>query len=132
MTKAFFRMIMPVIGLFVFLSILHITLAGTVLPEVYKQSKYWLLYVFMVPVTLTALLLIRRMYLKNPKSVGKGFFAYVIIKMILVIAFLSPWLFYKDEFTRPFVYQFLLIFFPILFLETLILVRLVNGKYEEG
>ncbi len=131
MTRTYLRMIRPVIVAFTLLAVIHVTLIFTVLPEVYTTSKFGLLYLFFVPLTLLAISLIYRRYLKNPKSVGKSFFIYVIIKMILVIAFLSPWLFFKDEYTRPFVYQFLLIFFPSLFLETLILVRMLDGKYDK-
>ena len=123
-------MITPIIVVFVLLAILHVSLVYTVLPKVYATSNFGLIYLLMMPMTLVAIYLIYKRYLKNTKSVGKSFFAYVILKMILVIAFLSPWLFFKDEYTRPFVYQFLLIFFPSLFLETLILVRMLDGKYD--
>jgi len=49
-----------------------------------------------------------------------------IVKMIGSLAFLAPWLLYKDEFSRPFAIQFFMIFFPILLLETLILVKMIN------
>jgi len=122
----FLKTAMPIIALSFGLIAVHITLIRYKLPAVYGESQFWLIYLFMIPMTLGALFIIVKKSKNSPVSVGKGFFIYMSIKMILIMLFLSPWLFFKDEFTRPMVYQFFCVFFPFLFMETYVLIKLVN------
>ncbi|MFT5861039.1 MAG: hypothetical protein ACI865_003157 [Flavobacteriaceae bacterium] len=117
---------LPIIAVSVALFGVHLALITYKLPAIYGESQFWLIYVFMVPMTLGALFIIVKKSKNSPVAVGKGFFIYMSVKMILIMLFLSPWLFFKDESTRPMVYQFFLVFFPLLFTETYVLIKLVN------
>lgn len=108
----------------------HEALLNYVLPDLYTQTLYGYIYLFLVPITLIGMTWMVHRYKRNNKSLGKNFFVYTIIKMVSTLGFLSPWLINKSELTRPFVYQFMLVFFLLLFIETFQLVRLLNGKFE--
>lgn len=118
----------PIVAVALTLFTTHLILLQFVLPEIYMQSKFWAIYLFLIPMTLGAVYIIVREKNKNPKSVGKNFFIYMAIKMLLILLFLSPWLVNQNEITRPMVYQFFCVFFPLLFVETVVFVRLVNPK----
>lgn len=126
MKSQFLKTAMPVIALSLALFAIHIALIKFKLPPVYGQSQFWLIYAFMIPMTVGAIYFIVKMSKNSPISVGKGFFIYMSIKMVLIMLFLAPWLFFKDEFSRPMVIQFFAVFFPLLFMETFVLIKLVN------
>ena len=122
----FLKTTIPIFALSLALVAIHLVLIKYNLPAIYGESKFWLIYLFMIPMTLGALFIIVKKSKNSPVSVGKGFFIYMSVKMILIMLFLSPWLFFKDEYTRPMVYQFFCVFFPFLFMETYVLIKLVN------
>jgi ABC-type iron transport system FetAB permease component len=124
----FIKSAKPIVTVSLVLLSAHLILLQFALPEIYRQSKFWAIYLFLVPMTLGAIYIIVKEKNKNANSVGKNFFVYMAIKMLLILLFLSPWLVYQNEFSRPIVYQFFAIFFPLLFVETIVLVRLVNPK----
>jgi peptidoglycan/LPS O-acetylase OafA/YrhL len=129
MTEApFLKTAKPVMLVSILLFAIHAVLVFAVLPPLYAQSYFWLIHLFLIPMTLGALFFIVRANEKNPKSVGKSFFIYIVIKMVLIFAFLSPWLITKNDFSRPMVYQFFAVFFPLLFMETFVLIKLVNAQ----
>ena len=124
----FLRIASPILIVSSVLLVVHIALVFFALPPIYVASKFWLIHLFLTPLTVIAIYLIQKGYAKNSKSVGKNFFVYMIAKMLLTFVFLSPWLLTKDEFSRPMVYQFFAIFFPLLFMETFVLIKLLNPK----
>ena len=127
----YFKMIRPLILITVALIGLNIALNKYALPEAYRSNDLWLNYAFLFSLALMGLFIIFQRYLINKDSVGKNFFAYVVIKMIASIVFLSSWLLNRDDSTRPMVYHFFCVFFPLLIVETLVLVRLLNGRYSD-
>lgn len=128
--SAYVQVLLPLVLAFIIIGAIHIVLVQFFLPEIYRSTPYYFIYLFFVPLTLGALTYIVSRYSKNPKTVGKNFFIYVIVKMVAILGFLSPWLLHKTEITRPFVYQFLIIFFLLLFMETYQLVRMLNEKIK--
>lgn len=113
------------------LGILHFLLLKNVLPEIYSQAQPWKIYVFLVPVELLGLWLIFARYKKSKTSAMNNFMLLLVVKMVGSIFFLSPWLFDKDEFTRPFVFQFFAVFFPLLLAEIVFLVKMLNSESEK-
>lgn len=99
----------------------------------FEISDWWMSYVFLIPVTAGGLYFITRSYTKSRKitSIGKNYIAYTVIKMVLSMAFLLPWLLNKDASSKPMVAQFFCIFFPFLLVETILLVRLLNTPLGE-
>lgn len=55
----------------------------------------------------------------------------MIAKMLGAIFFLSPWIFEKDQFTRPFIYQFFTVFFLFLIAEVTFIVKLLQDSDEK-
>ena len=53
----------------------------------------------------------------------------IVIKVCASFTFLLPFLLDQDENTRPFIYQFFAVFFPVLIVETIIILQMV--KYAE-
>jgi len=127
-SPTFIKSAKPILTVSLVLLAVHLILLQFVLPEIYKQSKFWVIYLFLIPMTLGAIYIIVKEKNKKDSSVGKNFFIYMVIKVLLILVFLSPWLVYQNEFSRPIVYQFFSIFFPLLFVETVVFVRLVNPK----
>ncbi|NRA10376.1 MAG: hypothetical protein HRT57_00300 [Crocinitomicaceae bacterium] len=131
MTNSFLRVSSPVLVVMALLIAGHMAALFLGLPEIYLASKFWMIYLFIIPITLIAIYFIHKSFIKNSKSVAKNFFIYMMVKMIFTFAFLSPWLVWKDEFSRPMVFQFFAIFFPLLFAETFVLVKMLNPKSSE-
>ena len=112
-SPTFIKSAKPILAVSLALLAVHLILLQFVLPEMYKQSKFWVIYLFLIPMTLGAIYIIVKEKNKKANSVGKNFFIYMVIKMLLILLFLSPWLVYHNEFSRPIVYQFFSIFFPL-------------------
>lgn len=105
---------------------LHFLVANFVLPKEYAQFQILYIYLFLGGLSLAGMAAIFAIQ-KNDKSlIGKGFLAFTILKMVGALLFLVPWLTNQDEFTRPFVYQFFAVFFPVLFVETYLILRLLK------
>lgn len=104
----------------------HISLVNTILPKIYSQSKYWIVDLFFLLITAFGIIILMRLQKKKPMKFLNYYFLYTGLKLSLSMALLLPWLLTKDEFTRPMVYQFMILFFAFLFVETFALVRLLN------
>jgi hypothetical protein len=113
------------------LAVAHFLLIEYVLPEIYGMGPYWANYIFLVPVSLLVVLVCHLVYKVDNKAVGKTYFIFVFLKIFGSIAFLSPWLFWKDAYTKPMTYQFFSLFFIFLFVEVKLLVGLLNTPSGE-
>jgi len=113
------------------IAILHLSLVEFVLPEIYGAGAYWAIYLFLVPMSLITVLMCYVRYRSDNTSVGTMYFIFVFIKMFGSVIFLWPWLFPKNDFSLPFVHQFFGLFFPLLFVEIGVLVRLLNPPSDE-
>lgn len=101
--------------------------------ENYSLKLWWAVHLFLIPLTFFGLFFIAKRLKQTQKitSIGKNYILYTVIKMILSIIFLLPWLLFKDDSSKPMVIQFFLIFFPFLLVETILLVRLLNLPLDE-
>ena len=101
--------------------------------EMLTPRHWYLVYAFMIPTSVIGLYFIKMRFDKSQKitSIGKNYIAYTVLKMILAIVFLLPWLLNKDESSRPMVITFFTVFFPFLLVETILLVRLLNTPLDE-
>ncbi len=104
----------------------HFLLANFVLPKEYAQFQVLYIYLFLGGASLAGMAAIFAIQKNDESLIGKGFLAFTILKMIGALLFLVPWLNNQDEFTRPFVYQFFAVFFPVLFVETYLIVRILK------
>ncbi len=132
MTKSFLPLQLTRIAVvFVLFWFTHNLLVNQSGLELYQNSGYWRIYAFLVPITFLGIVYIYSKFKKDNGSVIKSFMILSIVKMLGSLTFLLPWLLYKDEYSRPFVIQFFLIYFPILFFETAILVKMINQPISE-
>ena len=117
----------------VLLLLLNAGLMFSGLLDNYFLNLWWAVHAFLTPLTFFGLFFIAKRLKKTQRtsSIGKNYILYTVIKMILSIIFLLPWLLYKDDSSKPMVYQFFLIFFPFLLIETVLLVRLLNLPLHE-
>ncbi len=112
--------------LVIIVAIGHFLLIRNVLPEIYGQSQPWRIYLLLAPITMLGLWFVYAQFEKDETSVVKSFMLMTVVKMIGSMIFLSPWLILQDEFTRPIVYQFFALYFPILFAEVAFLVKMLG------
>jgi len=127
-----FISIFLIVAFLLFLAHLVVTLF--VLEDVQKISMWWLSYVYLIPITILGLYMVIGKYGKTGKvsSIGKTYLLYTGIKMVGAIALLSPWLLFKDDTSKPMVIHFFAAFLPFLFVETMLIVRLLNTSMEEN
>lgn len=106
----------------------HLLLVFRTLPDLYQLTQPWFIYIFLFPVTVIGFVMINQRYLKDETSVVKSYMFYTTVKMIATLIFLSQWIFPKNDLTRPFLYQFFILFFVFLFLEIRVLVQMLNNS----
>ncbi len=113
-------LLMVVLGGIHYLALLFI------LPPSYMSYKIIYIYIFLIFLSLAGTLSIFLIHKNDDSLIGKGFLAFTIIKIMGSFVFLLPYLMDQDDFTRPFVYQFFGVFFPSLFVETYVILRLLK------
>jgi hypothetical protein len=107
---------------------LHFLLLEKALPAIYTESGPWRIYAFLIPIEFLGLWLIYYRYQKSKTSAMNNFMLLLVVKMLGSIFFLAPWIFEKDQFTRPFTFQFFAVFFPFLLAEVVFLVKMLNAE----
>lgn len=128
MNKSFLtKQILRLLAFFIIIAITHYLLLLNKLPTIYLASQPWKIYLFIVPLTGLGLFYIVKRYQKDKTSMVNTFMLYTIMKMVTSLFFLFPWIYYKDASSKPMIIQFFAIFFPILLLETIFLVRLLSN-----
>lgn len=102
-----------------------------ILPEIYTQFEIFYIYIFLGLFSILGISAIFLIHKNDDSLIGKGFLVLTVFKILGSFVFLYPWLADQDESTKPFVFQFFAIFFPILLFETLIILRVINAIEEE-
>lgn len=115
-----------------FLLAIHSLLLEKSLPQIYTEAKPWLIYLFLVPLEYLGILLITWRFKKQKTSAMNNFMLLMLAKMLGAIFFLSPWIFERDQFTRPFIYQFFTVFLLLLIAEVTFIVRLLQYGEEKN
>lgn len=132
MNKSFLRnQILRFVVFFIIIAATHYLLLANKLPSIYAEAQPWKIYIFLIPITALGLLYIVKRYQKDNQSMVNTFMFYTIVKMVASLIFLFPWFIYKDATSRPMIMQFFAVFFPVLLLETLFLVRLLSNYRVE-
>jgi len=105
---------------------LHLFLLFTVLPAIYFSFNIVYIYLFFTCFSLLGIYGIFLVQKNDETLIGKGFLALIVIKLFASITFLLPFLLDQDATTRPFIYQFFAVFFPVLIVETAIILQMVK------
>ena len=108
------------------LASIHYLLIKFALPELYANFNVVYIYLFLTGLSLLGIWVIYLIQRNDTSLIGKGFMAFIVIKLFASLGFLLPFLLNQDETTRPFIYQFFAVFFPILFVETLLILQFVK------
>lgn len=101
------------------------------LPEVFSQTPFILFYVFLVPLSLLTVWFVLWRFKKDQTSAGGAYFITVFFKMFGSAFFLYPGIVADASLMKPTAIQFMTIFFLLLFIETLLLVKLLNAPLNE-
>jgi len=123
MTKVLFR----ISGFILVLAGLHYLILTKYFPASYIEVGPWKIYLFLIPITILGIVYINYSNKKDPTSTIKSITLLLLVKMIGSLLFLAPWIIEKNELTKPMVMQFFAVFFPILLIETVSLIQLLNN-----
>lgn len=132
MTKKTVRLFIRLVLLTILFAAIHALSLLKVLPEIYLKAQPWLIYYFLVPIEVLGVLFIAKRFHVKKTSVMNNFMFLMMVKMLGAILFLYPWIYQKDEFTRPFIYQFFIVFFLFLIAEVTFIVRLLAQSDEKN
>lgn len=89
------------------------------------------IYVYLVPLTLASVWVVYHRFLKDHTAAGKTFFLMVFVKIIVSAVYLFPDFIIPKALSKEFVIQFMPVFFVLLFIETYLLIRLLNLPLDE-
>lgn len=89
---------------------------------------YWSHFALLVPITILGFVVMHLRISKKIKSGAMTFVFYSTVKILLTGVYLGPFLINKDDNTKSFVLQFMVLFFGMLFFETFLFTRLLNKK----
>lgn len=101
-------------------------------PQRFDDTPFWSMYLFLVPMSLATLWFVRWRFGKDHQGAGKSYFITVFVKMFASAFFLYPGVMVERIFLRETAVQFLTIFFVLLFVETWLLIRLLNRPLGEN
>jgi cytochrome bd-type quinol oxidase subunit 2 len=101
------------------------------LPEIFSQTPFALLYLFLIPLSLLTIWFVLWRYKKDKTSAGSAYFITVFFKMFGSAFFLYPDVVTDPSLMKPTAVQFMIIFFLLLFIETILLVKLLNAPLDE-
>lgn len=121
-----------ILATLVFLGGIHIMLLEGVLPEDYADISLVYIYLFLLAVSILGVWGIFMVQKLNKEQMPMAILAYTVIKFLASILFLLPHLLNQTDFTRPFAYQFFAIFFPVLLVESIVFMKIVNSKDKEN
>jgi uncharacterized membrane protein len=127
MSKNFLRNeLLKVLAFSALLAGIHYFFLWKTLPPKFAEASPWRIYAFLVPLTLLGVVFIVKRFQNDHTSVINTFMLYTVVKMIGSLMFLGIIMFYLKEPGKPIVYQFMALFFPFLFMETRLFVRMLT------
>jgi hypothetical protein len=102
------------------------------LSETIKEA-WWTIHVFLFLASFIGIFAISRNFERTGEvtSFGKTYLFYTTLKILAAIGFLVPWLLGDKNIAKNFAGHFFAIFFPYLFVETILLIRYLNGPLDE-
>jgi hypothetical protein len=116
----------------IFIGGIHIMLLEYFLPDIYLDISLIYIYIFLAAFSLIGIWAILMVQKVNSELMPQALLSYTVIKFLGSLVFLLPSLLDKTDFTKPFIYQFFGIFFPILLIESVVFMRIVNKPNSEN
>lgn len=101
------------------------------LPEIFSQTPFVLLYLFLIPLSLITVWFVLWRFKKDNTAAASAYFITVFFKMFGSAIFLYPGVVSDPLLMKPTAVQFMIIFFLLLFIETILLVKLLNAPLDE-
>lgn len=129
------KSVLTLVAALIFFGGMHIMLLEYVLPESYADIKLIYIYIFFLILGSLSIAGVIAVKKHNKEQVLNALLAVTVLNFLASLAFLLPDLLNKTDYTIKFVYQFFGVFFPVLLVETLVFIRVVNGvekKSEEN
>ncbi|MBI3136543.1 MAG: hypothetical protein HYZ14_17845 [Bacteroidetes bacterium] len=112
--------------------IIHYWLRITLFPVWSAETPFWEFYLFLVPFSVLTIWFVSWRYSLDHTAAGRSYFITVFVKMFSSAIFLYPGVVVPSAFLRETVIQFMALFFILLFIETILLVRLLNRPLSEN
>jgi Na+/proline symporter len=132
MTKSIKNSLTTIVSALLFIAGIHILLLSYLLPESYTDISLIYIYIFLLVVSVLGILGVLMVQKHNKEIMPQALLAYTVIKFLASLVFLLPDLLNQTDFTKPFVYQFFGIFFPLLLVESLVFMRILNNPSPEN
>ncbi len=123
---------LTLLATFVFLGGIHIMLLESLLPKNYADFSLLYIYIFLFVVSVAGIWGVLMVQNVNKEQLPMALLAYTVIKFLASLVFLLPDLLEQTDYTRPFIYQFFAVFFPILLIESIVFMRIVNDPSAEN
>ncbi len=101
------------------------------LPEVFSETPFVLFYAFLIPLSLITVWFVLWRFKKDNTTAASAYFITVFFKMFGSAIFLYPGVVSDPSLMKPTAVQFMIIFFLLLFIETILLVKLLNAPLDE-
>lgn len=111
-------------------SINFTTIQVLLLSQKIALPLWWLVYLFLVPLTMLELLVTLRSISRRGRqsiATGKVYLIAMTVKSILSLCFLSPWILFKDSHSKPMVIQFFFLFFLLTAIEIKLIVNYLSS-----
>jgi predicted membrane channel-forming protein YqfA (hemolysin III family) len=132
MIKKIKNPVLTLLATFVFLGGIHIMLLESILPKNYADFSLLYIYIFLFVISVVGIWGVLMVQKLNKEQMPMALLAYTVIKFLASLVFLLPDLLNQTDFTRPFIYQFFAVFFPILLIESIVFMRIVNDPNTEN
>lgn len=131
MKKKIIKTAINLLLVFAFIGGVHLLLLEFVLPADYKETKLIFIYIFLYFFIVLGMTGVYAVQKNNKEQLTNALLAFTVLQFLASLIFLLPELLNKDENTLKYVYQFFGVFFPVLLVESLILIGIVNEKEEK-
>jgi predicted permease len=113
--------------------VLHLLLVKSgKFPLVEFKGSFLTIYFFVTFLSLATFWFVYSKFKKDHTAAGRAFFVAVFVKIISSAVFLYPGVVTQAKFAKQLAAQFLPVFFILLFVETILLIRLLNKPSGEN
>lgn len=110
---------------------LQYTITGMSDPSTLDRIPIWIFYPILTGLSILLLFFVAKTAMKSPNSSSKTYLLFSSIKIIISLGLLIPYVMPRTENSKIIVINFFLIFFPLLLVETIGVVKLINYPFDE-